>query len=95
MSQWPDQATRAFESWEREKKSKRYRYWSMLRSAKDEFIKITQQEAEESDTDPGAFFYYLKQTYGLQVETVDGNIAAEHVVVDEKKYLMFLMKFGS
>jgi hypothetical protein len=44
MSQWPDQATRAFESWEREKKSKRYRYWSMLRSAKDEFIKITQQE---------------------------------------------------
>jgi hypothetical protein len=67
----------------------------MLQSAKDEFIKITQQEAEESDTDPGAFFYYLKQTYGLQVETVDGNIAAEHVVVDEKKYLMFLMKFGS
>jgi hypothetical protein len=95
MIRWPDQATRAFDEWDRERKTKRYQYWSMLRSAKNEFVKITQQDAEGSDTDPGAFFYYLKQTYGLQIETVDGNIAAEYAVIDEKKYLMFLMKFGS
>jgi hypothetical protein len=95
MNRWPDQATRAFDEWDRERKTKRYRYWKMLRSAKDEFIKLTQQDAEESNTDSGAFFYYLKQTYGLQIETVDGNIGAEYAVVDEKKYLLFLMKFGS
>jgi hypothetical protein len=94
MSHWPDQATQAFGSWEREKKSKRYRYWPMLRSAKDDFVRLTKQEVEVSDTDPGAFFYYLKQTYGLQVATVDGNITAEHAVVDEKKYLLFLLKYS-
>jgi hypothetical protein len=42
-----------------------------------------------------AFFYYLKQNYGLQVETVDGKITGDYAVVNEQKYLIFLMKFGS
>jgi hypothetical protein len=94
MSHWPDQATQASESWEREKKSKRYRYWSMLRSAKAEFIKATDQESIGYVTDPGAFYHYLKQIYGLQVETIDGKVTDDYAVVDEKKYLLFLIKFS-
>ena len=80
--------------WVTEQKTKRYRYWSMLRSAKYEFIKLTQQETAEFDADDGAFFYYLRQNYGLQVATIDSNITEEYAVIDEKKYLLFLLKFS-
>jgi hypothetical protein len=76
-------------------RKKRDQYWTMLYEARQEFLKLTQQAAAEYDTDPGAFFYYLRQNYGLQVETVDGKITGEYAVVNEKKYLIFLMKFGS
>ena len=95
MIQWPDQATQAVESWEREKKSKRYRYWSMLRSARTEYFSLVGQAAEYEGWSEGGFNYYLKQQYGLQVTMIDGKIAGEYAVIDEKKYLFFLIKFGS
>lgn len=95
MSTVPDQATLAFEDWERERKTKRYRYWSMLRSAKEEFLDLTGEESTEYDILDGAFYYYLERNYGLRVELIDGSIAGEYSIIDEKKYLLFLMKFGS
>lgn len=81
--------------WNREIQSGRYKYWSMLRSAKDEFFKVAGQQGMADYMDDGAFFYYVKQTYGLEVEVINGMIGQEYSVVDEKKYLMFLLKFGS
>jgi hypothetical protein len=78
-----------------EQRKKRDRYWAMLYDARQEFLQLTEQAAAEYNTDLGAFFYYLRQNYGLQVETVDGKITGEYAVVNEKKYLIFLMKFGS
>lgn len=78
-----------------ERKDKRNRYWSMLRQAKLDFIKLTEQASIEYEIGDSAFYYYLQQNYGLQVEVIDGKIAGEYAVVDEKKYLLFLMKFGS
>lgn len=95
MSTIPDQATLAFEDWERERKTKRYRYWLMLRSAKEEFLDLTGEESTEYDILDGAFYYYLERNYGLRVELIDGSIAGEYSIIDEKKYLLFLMKFGS
>lgn len=94
MNRFPDQATLAFEDWERERKSKRYQYWKMLRSAKNEFLDLTGQENTEYDILDGAFYYYLERNYGLRVELIDGQIAGEYSVIDEKKYLLFLLKFG-
>jgi len=85
---WADQL------WATEQKTKRYRYWSMLRSAKNEFIELTQHAPAEFDVDDGAFYYYLKQNYGLQVELIDGKISGEYAVINEKKYLLFLLKFS-
>lgn len=76
-------------------RNKRDNYWAMLYEARQEFLKLTQQAAAEYDTDPGAFYYYLKQNYGLQVETIDGKITGEYAVVNEQKYLLFIMKFSS
>jgi hypothetical protein len=75
---------------------KRNQYWMMLYNARQEYLKLTdQQGVAEFNMNTSAFFYYLKQNYGLQVETVDGKITGDYAVVNEQKYLIFLMKFGS
>lgn len=88
-------AEESFRNWEQERKVRRDKYWQMLRSAKNDFIKLTEQASLEYEIGEDAFYYYLKQNYGLQVELIDGKIAGEYNIVDEKKYLMFLLKFGS
>ena len=78
-----------------EQRRKRDQYWRMLYQARQEFFKLTDRVTTQFDMNSGAFFYYLKQTYGLQVETVDEKITSEYAIIDERKYLLFLMKFGS
>jgi hypothetical protein len=78
-----------------EQRKKRNQYWTMLRRARVDFIQLFDQAGEYYPDEEGAFYYYLEQNYGLRVELIDGQIAGEYGVVDEKKYLMFLMKFGS
>lgn len=77
-----------------EQRKKRNQYWSMLRRAKLDFINLTDQACIEYEIGDEAFFYYLRQNYGLHVELIDGKIAGEYAIVDEKKYLLFLLKFG-
>jgi hypothetical protein len=43
----------------------------------------------------GAFAYWLKQQYGLEIELIDGNIGAARNIVNEKKYTIFLLKYGA
>jgi len=73
---------------------KRMEYWKMLRRAKNDFIALTDQACIEYEIGDDAFYYYLRQNYGLQVELIDGKIAGHYNIVDEKKYLLFLLKFG-
>ena len=75
-------------------RKKRDRYWSMLRRAKLDYLQLTDQESTEYDILDGAFYYYLQQNFGLQIELIDGNIAGEYNIVNEKKYLLFLLKYG-
>jgi hypothetical protein len=77
-----------------EYKKKRNHYWSMLRSARQDFIVLTDQAALEYEMGDDAFYYYLEQNYGLRVELIDGKIAGDYHIVDEKKYLLFLLKYG-
>jgi hypothetical protein len=37
---------------------------------------------------------WLEQTHGLQVHLVDGMISDEYTVVNDPKYIMYLLKFG-
>jgi hypothetical protein len=77
-----------------EQRKKRDRYWAMLYSARQDFLALTAQASIEYDIDPGAFFYFLKHNYGLQVDTVGGQITGDYLVIDEKKYLLFLLKYS-
>lgn len=80
---------------EQDRKEKRNKYWQMLRSAKNDFLRLTEQAALEYEMGEGAFYYYLQQNFGLRVELIDDKIAGEYTIVDEKKYLLFLLKYGS
>lgn len=88
------QAEESFRRWEAERKQKRNSYWAMLRKANADYIKLTEQAAIEYELGEGAFYYYLQHNYGLKVELIDGKIAGEYHIVDEKKYLLFLLKYG-
>lgn len=77
-----------------EQRKKRNQYWSMLRRAKADFIKLTDQASIEYEMGDNAFYYYLKQNFGLQVELIDSSIAGDYNVVNEQKYLLFLLKYG-
>lgn len=77
-----------------ENREKRYQYWQMLRRAHNDYIELTEQAGIKSEMGSGAFEYYLKQTYGIHMELIDGNITANYVILDEKKYTMFLLKYA-
>jgi hypothetical protein len=74
-----------------EDRKKRDQYWRMLRSARHDFV-----GTGNSNTDPYAFSHYLQQNYGLRPELdAYSNYSNEYTVIDEKKYLLFLLKYGS
>ena len=85
----------SFKKWDAERVEKRNNYWKMLRRAKEDFIKLTDQASIEYEIGEGAFYYYLQHNYGLKIELIDGKISQNFYVSDEKKYLMFLLKYGS
>lgn len=84
-----------FHDWDRKRIERRNNYWKMIRQAKSDWLKLTDQAALEYELGEGAFYYYLQQNYGLKMELIDGKIGGQYEVVDEKKYTMFLLKYGS
>jgi hypothetical protein len=40
------------------------------------------------------FYDYVKEYYGVKLELDGDNMSLEYAVVDEKKYTVFLLKFG-
>jgi hypothetical protein len=74
-------------------KKKRDRYWAMLRRAKNEYLSLV--DGTEYNDGINGFYYFMQQNYGLQPELIDGNLGSTYNIVDEKKYLLFLLKYGS
>ena len=61
---------------------KRNQYWRMIRTA---------CSYKPEDILPSL---WLEQQWGIKPIMQDGMISDEYHIVDEKKYLMFLLKFG-
>ena len=40
------------------------------------------------------FYDYVKEYYGVKLELDGDNMSLEYAVIDEKKYTVFLLKFG-
>lgn len=67
-----------------ELKRQRLRYWELLRRARDECKK----------TGVVDFYEYVKEQYGIEVILDSGNITDRYRIVDEQKYIMFLLRHG-
>ena len=65
----------------------RWNYWEALKKVRKEYM------AQNSEFDAYDFEDYLIGQYGIRMHIVNGNITDGYEIVDEKKYLIFLLKF--
>jgi len=70
-----------------EKRKNRWNYWEALKKVRKEYM------AQNKEFDAYDFEDYLLGQYGLRMNIVNGNITDGYEIVDEKKYLIFLLKF--
>ena len=70
-----------------EQRRKRWDYWAALKLVRKEYME------QNKDFDAYDFEDYIIGQYGIRMNIVNGNITDGYEIVDEKKYLIFLLKF--
>ena len=70
-----------------EQRRKRWDYWAALKLVRKEYM------AQNKEFDAYDFEDYIMGQYGIRMNIVNGNITDGYEIVDEKKYLIFLLKF--
>ena len=70
-----------------DKRKNRWNYWEALKKVRKEYM------TQNKEFDAYDFEDYLLGQYGLKMNIVNGNITDGYEIVDEKKYLIFLLKF--
>ena len=70
-------------------RKRRWDYWAALKLVRREY----QEQNKYTEFDAYDFEDYLTGQYGLKMNIVNGNITDGYEIVDEKKYLIFLLKF--
>ena len=68
-------------------RKRRWDYWAALKLVRKEYM------AQNKEFDAYDFEDYLIGQYGIRMNIVNGNITDGYEIVDEKKYLIFLLKF--
>jgi len=74
-----------------EKRKKRWDYWAALKLVRKEYM----QDISDLDGQFDAYDFedYIEENYGIKMQIVNGNITDGYKIMDEKKYLIFLLKF--
>ena len=74
-----------------DRRKNRWNYWEALKKVRREYMNDVSVLAGQFD----AFDFedYLIENYGLKMNIVNGNITDGYEIVDEKKYIIFLLKF--
>ena len=70
-----------------EQRKKRWDYWAALKLVRKEYME------QNKEFDAYDFEDYLIGQYGIRMNIINGNITDGYEIVDEKKYLIFLLKF--
>ena len=78
--------------WDPTKREDRIKYWNTLRLAKAEYHQTLIDVAGQFDVDD--FYMYIENNFGIRVITDNyGNIGASYDIVDEAKYLLYVLKY--
>ena len=70
-----------------DKRRNRWNYWEALKKVRKEYME------QNKEFDAYDFEDYLIGQYGLKMNIFNGNITDGYEIIDEKKYLIFLLKF--
>jgi hypothetical protein len=70
-------------------RKKRWDYWAALKKVRVEYM----QDAKNGQFDAFDFEDYIEEKYGIKMQIVNGNITDGYKIMDEKKYVVFLLKF--
>lgn len=71
---------------ELEKRKKRYDYWTSLK-------KMRAEEWKPSNNG-STFLEWVEETYGFKPKLNDRGITDDYEVVDEKKFVVYILKYG-
>lgn len=80
-----------FQTWDQERKRKRDQYWSMLRKAYKDYEENTCHGYYEPTFEK--FNQIMLDKYGVRVNMVAGELDSSFQIVDETKYILFLLKY--
>jgi hypothetical protein len=72
-----------------EQRKRRWDYWAALKQVRREYMR----DGSTIEFDAYDFEDYIEEKYGIKMMIVNGNITDGYKVMDEKKYLIFLLKF--
>ena len=72
-----------------DRRKNRWYYWNALKMVRKEYLEKTSSE----QFDAYEFEDYLEKHYGIKMNIVNGNITDGYKIMDEKLYLIFLLKF--
>lgn len=75
---------------EMEFRKNRWNYWAALKQIRKEYVATL---GETHQFDAFDFEDYIEENYGIKMNIVDGNITDGYKIMDEKKYLIFLLKY--
>ena len=72
------------------KRDRRLHYWNVLRTLKQEFTE------ETGSVDPTVYVSWLEDKYGFKPRiNHEGYLTDDYEIVDEKKYLIYVLKHGN
>lgn len=66
-------------------------YWQSLKLLRKEYTETL--KVLDGQFDAWDFEEYVEKNYGLRMNIVNGNITDTFTIVDEKLYLVFILKF--
>lgn len=72
-----------------DRRKNRWNYWSALKVVRKEYL----EKKGSQEFDAYEFEDYLEKNYGVKMNIVEGNITDGYKIMDEKLYLVFLLKF--
>lgn len=74
-----------------DRRKNRWNYWNALKLVRKEYMETL--AVLDGQFDAYDFEDYLEKNYGVKMNMVNGNITDGYKIMDEKLYLIFLLKF--
>lgn len=76
----------------KEQRDRRFKYWQTLKNLREEYLKETQNSPY--NLEPQVFLAWVEERYGIKPKLFDSHITDDYDIVDEKKYMMYILKYG-